>query len=132
MHLPVLNAQIPHGNAGTAVAVSLTDNLKAHSVGNSLLVAPRLAQGVATIVAPQVDGPCPLLHQLTDSLTLDVAVPLATGEDPVFVCWSNLFQISPECLGYGLVDNEDIILAGLTFADGESIANLQIADLIDF
>jgi len=40
MDLPVLDAQVPHGNGWTTVAVSLADDFKANAMSNALLISP--------------------------------------------------------------------------------------------
>lgn len=101
----------------------LGENIHAHAKVDPLDVSKGLPQAVSTVVAREIDGSCPGLHQgvdRTDSQGLVVTFP---GSEEIIVIFGfDVFQVALEDPVYIPVHEKPVCLAAarLTYVEGFS------------
>jgi len=110
----------------------LTEKLIAHPVMHSLDVAESLAQSMGAVVAPEVDLPAPVFDHPVGVADGKGGISFLAFEKEVFRFGQGLGQIRLQGFVRGLVDDQDVCLAGFLLPDPYGVSWFYTLHVPDF
>jgi hypothetical protein len=112
------------------MVIPVGEDFPTHAMLGPLDVSERLPESMSAIVSTEINRFRPFFYQAIDGWNEKGGFPLPRREEKIIVIGIVVFEITPKGFMDRLIDHQDIIFPGLRFPDIDTVAFLQVANVL--